>query len=508
MRLSLRARLTLLYSSLVILTIAAFGAIAWFTVRTELYANLDASLTRAAVSLEAVIRSQLRQGKRSLTPPRRESRPPVSPRDAFEFLERRSLRDFVGPVPPLIADITTQDPVWSAVYEHMLLDGSAYLIQVRDARKGIVWRSDNLGVDSLPSSDVWTAQGAMLTDDRMITYYTIRGVRYRLLVYKGSTAEIAAAYPASEVDATLRQLFSLMVWSLPVTLLISIVAGYFLARRSLRPVDEITKSARTITAQNLSLRLPDPQTNDELARLTETLNDMIARLETSFGRIRQFTGDASHELRTPLAILMGELELALRRPMSQDAYRETLTSCLEEVERLNTVVTGLLELSRADTGHEQVNTQPVRFSTLVEDVCDDMVILADRHHITIESDIEPGIIVPGDKVRLHQAVLNVVENAVKYTEHGGMVRVDLMARDGSAMLTVTDTGIGIPADMLPKIFDRFFRVDQSRSSDVHGTGLGLSIVKWIIDMHNGTISVDSAVGKGTTFSIVLPLTSV
>ncbi|MCX6139645.1 MAG: ATP-binding protein, partial [Candidatus Kapabacteria bacterium] len=304
---------------------------------------------------------------------------------------------------------------------------------------------------------------------------------------------------------TLRRLFALMLWSLPVALLLSMALGWFIAGRSLRPVDVITRSARQITASNLGLRLPVPPSKDEIARLTETLNEMIARLETSFGQIRQFTSDASHELKTPLAILMGELEVALRRPMREDEYRATLSSCLEEVERLTHVVQGLLELSRAETGQVTILRESVRLSALVADVCDDVMLIAETKHIDLATIITPNVTITGDKVRLHQALLNVIENAVKYTPDEGSVRVEVDVVDNRARLVVADSGVGIPADQLPFIYDRFFRVDKARSKNIVGTGLGLSIVKWIVDAHDGTIETMSADGKGTTVIVTFPL---
>ncbi|MDZ4745172.1 MAG: ATP-binding protein [bacterium] len=508
MPLSLRARLTLMYSTLVVLIILAFAVATYITVQAELYQNLDASLSRAATSLEAVIRQQRKQAKRPLVPARRERRP-VATKNAFEFLNRESTR-FVGPILPIAGEEVEEDPVWSAVYEHMLLNSSNFLFQIRDGSSRIAWKSNNMLTDSamkadtaLPGFTYFERQGAQVIDNRIYTYYTLRGQRYRIVLLRGTEVEVVAAYPASELDSTLRGLFSVMLWSMPAALLVSLLSGWFLAKRSLRPVDEITSSARQITAQNLSLRLPKQGTDDELGRLTETVNDMIARLETSFAQVRQFTSDASHELRTPLAIMMGELELALRRPLTAEEAHKVLVSCLEEVERLNQVVQGLLELSRADSGQVTLLREEVRYSTMVENVCDDVMILADKKRIELHYDIQPGILVMADKIHIQQALLNIIENAVKYTREGGDVHVGLEYVDGKAVLTVSDTGIGIPENELPFIFDRFYQVDKARSKEVYGTGLGLAIVKWIVDAHDGEIEVISELGKGTTFIVRL-----
>ncbi|MBP6510944.1 MAG: HAMP domain-containing protein, partial [Candidatus Kapabacteria bacterium] len=369
MKFTLRARLALMYGALVAVTLIAFAAIAYVTVSSELYQNLDASLSRAGSSLLAVLRKEQAQARKPLVPVKK-TRRATREKDLFSVLQQTSVRDFVGPVATTESAEAEQDPVWSAVYEHMLLNSSNYVMQVVDKKGAVAWRSDNLIADSLPPFQWFAEQGAPVVDDRIYTYYWLRGERYRLVLTRGDVADVTAAYPAAEVDITLRRLFSLMLYSLPVALILSVGMGWFIAGRSLRPVDVITRSARQITASNLGLRLPVPPSDDEIARLTETLNDMIARLETSFAQIRQFTSDASHELKTPLAILMGELEVALRRPMREDEYRATLASCLEEVERLTHVVQGLLELSRAETGQVTIDRAPIRFSALVADVCD------------------------------------------------------------------------------------------------------------------------------------------
>lgn len=505
MKLTLRARLTLMYSGIVALTIASFAAVAYVTVSNQLKRSLDTSLARVATSLHAVIRREQRAMQRPLLPSRKERRRDTDGRgDALEFFVKRSLQELVGPILPsdTVADA---DPVWAAVYEHMLINSSAYLIQVTDRSGRVVWKSDNLRRDSLPVVRTFERHGASFEDGRIFTNYTLGGIRYRMILSRGDVAEITTAYPASEVDATLRQLFAALLWSVPVSLAVSLVAGWYLARRSLKPVDDITTSARRITAQNLAQRLPTPTTNDEIARLTATLNEMIARLETSFERTRQFTSDASHELKTPLAILLGELEIALRRPLTSEEYRATIISCLEEVERLTAVVEGLLELSRADAGQVGRRFEQVRFSRLVEEICDDVQILADAKRITVITNVQPDIQLDGDPVRLHQALLNVIENAVKYTQEAGRVDVTMTADQRKVAVIVSDTGIGIDADDIPFIFDRFYRVDKARSQRVRGTGLGLAIAKWVVDAHDGTITVNSTPGMGSTFTITLPL---
>ena len=501
-KITLRAKLALMYGTLIALTMVAVAAIAYITVSNELMANLDASLARASSSLLAVLKREQAQAKKPLLPKR--SRKVNIRRDRLRLpLLDQTSREYVGPVLP---DDTTmiEDPVWSAVYEHMLLNSSNYILQVADNLGSIVWRSENLSKDSLPTIVMYEAEGARIDDNKLMSHYWLRGERYRIVMMKSDIASVTAAYPLSEIDATLRRLFSMMLYALPMALVVSIFTGWLIAGRSLRPVDEITRLARQITASNLGQRLPGSPNNDEIGRLIETLNEMIARLESSFAQVRQFTSDASHELKTPLAILMGELELALRRTMTADEYKSTVESCLEEVERLTHVVQGLLELSRAETGQFVLEKTDVRLSVLVVDVCDDVMLLAESKHVELTTDIQADVHVTGDKVRLHQALLNVIENAVKYTPARGSVRVELRRVEDQIRLLVSDTGIGIAQEHLPFLFDRFYRVDQARSKSIHGTGLGLSIVKWIVDAHGGTIKVSSSEGSGTTMQITLP----
>lgn len=504
MKLSIRARLTLMYSAIVALTVTVFATVTYVTVSNELKRSLDTSLSRVTTSLHAVIQREQQGVKRPLAPSRRDRARSIKWSDGLEMFVQRSLREMVGPIRPADS-LVMEDPVWAAVYEHMLLNSSTYLLQVTDKSGKVVWKSISLGSDSLPLVKTFEEHGAVFDNGWLFTDYTLGGTRYRMILSRGDVTEITAAYPAGEVDATLRKLFSVMLYSLPVALAVSLIAGWFLARRSLKPVDDITRMARRITAHNLVQRLPSLDTNDEIARLTTTLNEMIARLETSFARIRQFTSDASHELKTPLAILMGEIELALRRPLSAEDSKSTLESCLEEVERLTAVVDGLLELSRADAGQIEIAFKPVSFSRLVDDICDDILVLADVKRVTVVTSIQPDVMLYGDAVRLHQALLNVVDNAVKYTPESGRVEAVMSADSHVATVVISDNGPGISPEHLPLLFDRFYRVDKSRSHNIRGTGLGLAIAKWVVDAHEGSITVASDVGRGTAFTIRLPL---
>ena len=373
-----------------------------------------------------------------------------------------------------------------------------YFIQIADLNNQVVYRSENLQPDSLP---LFQSLESETSDSKKFVPYTFHSQQLRLYVGKTKFAQISIGYTVEEIRETLNNLFSYLLIAFPIVVIFSTIGGWFLAKVSLQPVDDITRSAQEITAHNLSRRLPMPLANDEIARLTATLNQMIERLEASFIQIRQFTADASHELRTPLAILMGELEVALRSPKSAEQYRNIMVSAQEEVSRLSQVVRNLLELSKAESGQVKIDTEKLNISSLLSDICEDIELLAEEKNQKLETKIEPNVMILGDRVRLHQAFLNIVENSVKYTPERGSILVRLLRESGKAVLRVSDTGIGIPEEDLPHIFDRFYRVDKARSQDVQGNGLGLAIVKWIIEAHHGTITVESIAGKGTIFTV-------
>ncbi|MFN8358819.1 MAG: heavy metal sensor histidine kinase [Candidatus Kapaibacterium sp.] len=515
MKISLRIRLTAWYSAIVALTLTSLGGIAYFAVSNELNQNLDLSLMRVASSLDRIIQKKQTETKIPLKPaPVRKKKTKKErlisdsiKQDSFAFFRQNDVLsetiDTAGSESDSSQD-EDQNPVWSAVYEHILLNSKNYYIQIADLKGQVVYRSENLQPDSLP---VYAAvsKDEPNSDARTFIAFQYDDQDLRLFACKTKFAQISIGYTVVEIQETLNNLFFYLMIAFPVVLVISTIGGWFLAKVSLNPIDDITRSAQEITAHNLSRRLPMPAANDEIARLTATLNQMIERLEASFIQIRQFTSDASHELRTPLAILMGELEVALRSPKSREQLTDILTSSLEEVTRLSKVVKNLLEISRAETGQVKIDTEPVNLSLLLKDICEDVELLAEEKQQALEMKIEPGLIITGDAVRLHQALLNVLDNAVKYTPKQGSILVRLIKEQSWAVLRVSDTGVGIPHDDLPHIFDRFYRVDKARSQDVQGNGLGLAIVKWIVEAHHGTITAESTIGKGTIVTIRLQL---
>jgi heavy metal sensor kinase len=283
-------------------------------------------------------------------------------------------------------------------------------------------------------------------------------------------------------------------------------------------VDQITQTARMITSQNLNQRIKSLKVKDEISRLIETFNEMISRLDQSFHQIRQFSSDASHELKTPLTILKGEVEVALRKERTSQDYEQILRSNLEEINRMSKIVDNLLLLARTETGEIRLFKEEVNLSQIVSEVVTQLAMLAHAKDLHIvATNHQENILLYGDALRIRQMLLNLIENSIKYTEPGGSISVSLErnaplslpgreqgSRD-AVQIVVSDTGIGIAKEDQDRIFGRFFRVDKARSRDQGGSGLGLSICKWIVEAHQGEISVESELGKGSRFIVKLPI---
>jgi heavy metal sensor kinase len=273
----------------------------------------------------------------------------------------------------------------------------------------------------------------------------------------------------------------------------------------LHPVDRIISSAERISSRNLSDRLPVSHTRDEFERLSTALNNMIRRLEEAFQQTQRFLADASHELRTPLTIIHGELEAVMQKAEGTREVRELAGSALEEVEGLKKIVEGLFTVCRLDAGEAQENSSTFDLGALAAGTADQMSLLVEDKNISIACHCSEKVAVNGDRARLKQVIVNLLDNAIKYTPAGGRIEVRVSARDGKACLEVADNGIGIPPAALPHIFDRFFRVDKARSRELGGAGLGLSIVKSICAAHAGRGAVQSKEGVGRRVTVERPL---
>jgi heavy metal sensor kinase len=289
-------------------------------------------------------------------------------------------------------------------------------------------------------------------------------------------------------------------------LLLAASGGYWLSRKALSPMDALVRTARAISGANLSSRLEKLNTGDELQRLADTLNEMLDRIETAFLRITQFTADASHELRTPISLVRTEAELALRRSRGEPEYREALRHILLEAERTTSLIEQLLSLARADSGRETLNLQPVDLPETLRGVVEGWRQVATVRNLQFTASIEEGeLSLRGDQAALRRVVDILLDNAFKYTPSPGTVDLSLEQKGENAVITVHDTGVGIAEEEQNKIFERFYRVDKARSRALGGAGLGLAIATWIVAQHRGSITVESSMGKGSTFRIELPL---
>jgi len=288
-------------------------------------------------------------------------------------------------------------------------------------------------------------------------------------------------------------------------ILLGLLGGWWLTRKAMAPVSQLTEAITRVHERNLREPLPRTHSGDEFDRLTEVFNAMLARLDDSFNRIREFTLHASHELKTPLTILCGEIETALRDESLTPAERDRYASQLDELRRLARIVDGLTLLAKADAGQVTLKLAPLRLDGLVRDNFADTQILAEPNHIQVELAGCEEISLRGDRHRLRQLLLNLADNAVKYNQPQGRVAMKLHRVNGAAEFVIANTGPGIPPESLPRIFDRFYRGDPAHGTEVDGCGLGLSIVQWIVSAHNGTIQVESVPSQLTTVTVRLPL---
>ena len=322
--------------------------------------------------------------------------------------------------------------------------------------------------------------------------------------------EMVVAHPsmgkvlALEGHTAVEEFVEVMIFGGLPAFVLALIGGWFLMRRALSPIRTLTHALERVQADNLHQRMDRTGNRDELDRLTVVFNSMTQRLDDSINRIREFTLHASHELKTPLTILRGEIETKLREPSVSSADREFFAAQLDEIARLAKIVDGLTLLAKADSGHVALAQEPVRLDELVRDSFADAQLLARPHHLEVELQGCDETTIRGDRHRLKQLLLNLTDNAIKYNQPEGRVTIGLSRNNGTAALTITNTGPGIPAEKLPRVFDRFYRGDDSHSSEIEGCGLGLSIVRWIVKAHGGTIHLTSDSSKLTTVTVQLP----
>ena len=470
---SLRARLTLWYTALLTGMLVLLGTVALILLDRGLRDNIDASLKSVAVSIADSVRRPSSPG-RDFGAALDALLGPFGPGPASRFF--RLLDPFGRPDPRVVPRPRMQFP----------LSPEAQL----NARQG----RETYQTLILPPPQGEDKEGIPV---RLLTLPVIERGRMIHLVQ--------VAMPLESADMARSRFLLILLGLIPLALGGAGMGGWFLARRALAPVDAMVDTARSIEAEDLSRRIEAADSTDELGRLAAVLNAMLERLERAFTAVKHFSADAAHELRTPLTILKGELEVALRSPPTPEEYRSVLVSCLEEVDRLSTLVTDLLFLARSDSGNMSIARTPVDLAAVLRDVCAALGALAEATHITFTHDAPTELWTRGSETMLFRLLFNLGENAIKYTPEGGAVTLTLEPHGTQASLSVRDTGAGIAAKEQPHIFDRFYRADPARSRG--GTGLGLALARSIVLAHGGRISVESRVGHGSCFTVRLPLVS-
>jgi heavy metal sensor kinase len=457
-----KARLTIWYVVVLGMILAAFGAFVFFRLKADLLSAMDRSLATRAVQISLGYSGTGRSNFQD-----------VSDASAGHLLTGESAAQVIAPSGNV--EDSSGDP---GVAERPML-GPALLARVAGGSHLV--SSVRLGSD---------------------------GEAFRVFAtpFPGpaGSSTLVVASSLEDVQRSIHRLLVLILAGIPVALGASAIGGWLLARKALSPVARMTTAAERIGGDRLDDRVAVPATSDELQRLALTLNAMFDRLQEGVDGQRRFVADASHDLRTPLTVMRSEIEVALEGGrIDKDAARSVLVSNREEVDRMTHLVDDLLTLASVQNGRLNLLTEPLQLRPLVCSVVDQLRALATAQDIQIVVDgVEPRV--HGDRERVKQVATNLVDNAVKYSRHGSTVHVQVWQRAGEAGFTVTDAGPGIPEEALPRIFDRFFRVDGSRSQARIGSGLGLAICRDIVHAHRGRIWVESRVGTGSSFSVALP----
>jgi len=447
---SIKFRLTLWYLIAIVILLVVFGTVAYYLLSKNLYRNLDESLRARVIELEGSIKIE---GGR------------------VEFEQK--------------------------VNE---------LVMVYDADGALIQRlGPNVEFENIDK----TVREALFGKSSFVSASTPNGPDVRLYaapfnVDSQTRVAIVVGRLPNDILSMLAIFRMVILNSSLLLLFLAGVGGLFLAERTLKPVERITDIARGIGESDLSRRI-DVESDDELGRLSETLNGMIGRLEDAFMKQRQFVADASHELRTPLAVIQAESSLVLEKSRTEPEYRRALELVSQEVSFMSDIVGKLLLLARSDAGSEPMDYVNINLTDLLTELVQDVDVLAQDKGLTLELGPTESLKVWGDRTKLKQLFLNILDNAVRYTPAGGRVTCTLVRLDGKAVASIADTGIGIAAEHLPFVFDRFYRVDKARTYAEGGTGLGLSIASSIAKMHGGEIKVESREGAGTTLTVLLPL---
>jgi heavy metal sensor kinase len=321
----------------------------------------------------------------------------------------------------------------------------------------------------------------------------------------GQTIVLHLGRSVAELTTILDAYMLMYLYSVPLVLIVAVAVGWYLAVHALRPFEEVARTAEQITSEKLNTQIENVRKEQEIQRLVQSLNSMVSRLSQSFEQMRKFNANVAHELRTPLAILQGENEIALRSASVPEEIRAVLISNLEELGRLTRIVNDILTLAEVEAGSQVLAKRPLDLSALVHDLADQMQFLAMERNIRIEVGELPVAMVLADDLWIRRAVLNLLDNAIKYSRDGGTIRVSMSNNGAKVFLSIHDDGIGIAGQDIPHIFERLFRTDPARNRNTGGVGLGLALVKWVVEAHEGRIMVASLPDKGADFQIELPV---
>ncbi len=401
--------------------------------------------------------------------------------------------DFFAPFEPLSMNVERQ------IVSHYRSNPRNYVVLLTTLAGGILYESPG-GITSLISA-IALPPGETVVQ----SVHVADGRTLRVASRRTDPFVVQVAYSESEANAVVQRLLSIFFLLVPVVLCVAVGAGWIMAGMVLRPVAQITRLANHISAEHLNQRIPERDVPDEFGLLITTINKMFERLQRSFDEIREFSHSVAHELRTPLTILKGESELALTRDFTHEEIQRLASTYLEETARMSRIVDDLLTLARADGGQIPIQHEPVTIVPLLEEIADDAVMLAAEKPLEVILATNQPAIVTGDAHRLRQLFRILISNAVQYTDPGGRITLSSSVSEANVKISVSDTGIGIPAEHLPRIFDRFYRVESARTRAKGGSGLGLAIARWVVSAHQGTIRVQSSPGNGSTFTVELPL---
>jgi two-component system, OmpR family, heavy metal sensor histidine kinase CusS len=457
MTLPIRLRLTAWYFAVLAVVLSAFGVSAYLEMEHSIHRTVDEELQSRAEGVHQLIERTIQRG---------------APQDLPEGLR-----------------------------EHTELRQGGALLQVSDEQGNWLYRSKVMNDYGVPRPATLPKRAVDFREGHVPLRIWSRQVNVG-----GQSYLIQSAFEMDDFYEALEHFELLLFISIPLLLVGAAAGGYWISTRALAPVDQITQTARTISAQNLSSRLVVPNTGDELQRLSETLNGMLGRLEAAFKKITQFTADASHELRTPVAVMRTRAELSLRKARSPEEYREVIAEVLAELEKTSALIEQLMFLARADSGSETLHFSPTNVAEVLREACHQGSALAEAKQVGFKEHINgDSLWIRGDASSLRRLFLILIDNAVKYTPANGRVEVSLHRNDGFAVAEVRDTGIGIAESDLPSVFERFYRADKARSRESGGVGLGLSIGRWITEVHAGTIEVRSTPGRGSIFQVRLPI---